>query len=58
MKRNSLKIKQDFEKRRKGSASDYSDKSSLGHLRNILPDIRATPVVLGGKQGEGGEVEL
>ena len=53
-----VKIKQDFEKRRKGSASDYSDKPSLGHLRNILPDIRATPVVLGGKQGEGGEVEL
>ena len=44
------KIKSDFEKRRKSpmESREQSSLGSLGLLRNILPDIKATPVTLAG----------
>jgi len=46
------KIKSDFEKRRKSPMESReqrrAEQSSLGLLRNILPDIKATPVTLAG----------
>jgi hypothetical protein len=48
------KIKRDFEARRASGTAARGEQASLGLLRNILPDIKATPVVVSPRGNPGG----